>query len=124
MPINNTITPTGRGIPSTTTVTIANGQSLSGAVNLSGFTLIGIDLPATWTTANLTLQASIDNSTWDNVFDSTGTEVTISAAASRFILLNPADFVAIRYLRLRSGTSGTPVNQGGARTITLVVRAI
>lgn len=124
MPINNTITPTGRGIPSTTTVTIANGQSLSGAVNLSGFTLIGIDLPSAWTTANLTLQASIDNSTWDNVFDSTGTEVTISAAASRFVLLNPADFVAIRYLRLRSGTSGTPVNQGGARTITLVVRAI
>lgn len=124
MPVNNTITPTGRGIPSTTTVTIANGQSLSGAVNLSGFTLIGIDLPSAWTTANLTLQASIDNSTWDNVFDSTGTEVTISAAASRFVLLNPADFVAIRYLRLRSGTSGTPVNQGGARTITLVVRAI
>ena len=67
MPINNTITPTGRGIPSTTTVTIANGQSLSGAVNLSGFTLIGIDLPSAWTTANLTLQASIDNSTWVDV---------------------------------------------------------
>ena len=124
MPINNTITPTGRGIPTTTTATIANGQSLSGAVNLSGFTLIGIDMPASWTTANLTLQASIDNSTWDNVFDSLGTEVTITAAASRFILLNPADFVSVRYLKVRSGTSGTPVNQGGARTITLIVRAI
>ncbi len=124
MRINNTITPTGRGIPTTTTATIANGQSLSGAVNLSGFTLIGIDMPASWTTANLTLQASIDNSTWDNVFDSLGTEVTITAAASRFILLNPADFVSVRYLKVRSGTSGTPVNQGGARTITLIVRAI
>jgi hypothetical protein len=124
MPINNTITPTGRGIPTTTTATIANGASLSGAVNLSGFTLIGIDMPASWTAANLTLQASVDNSTWDNVFDQTGTEVTITAAASRFILLNPADFVSVRYLRVRSGTSGTPVNQGGARTITLIVRAI
>ena len=124
MPINNTITPTGRGIPTTTTVEIANGQSLSGAVNLSGFTLIGIDMPASWTAANLTLQASVDNSTWDNVFDSLGTEVTITAAASRFILLNPADFVSVRYLRVRSGTSGTPVNQGGARNITLIVRAI
>jgi hypothetical protein len=124
MPINNTITPTGRGIPTTTTVTIDNGASLSGAVNLSGFTLIGIDMPASWTAANLTLQASVDNSTWDNVFDSLGTEVTITAAASRFILLNPADFVSVRYLKVRSGTSGTPVNQGGARTITLIVRAI
>jgi hypothetical protein len=81
-------------------------------------------MPATWTAANLTLQASVDNSTWDNVFDSLGTEVTITAAASRFILLNPADFVSVRYLKVRSGTSGTPVNQGGARTITLIVRAI
>jgi hypothetical protein len=124
MPINNSITPTGRGIPTTTTVTIDNGASLSGAVNLSGWTLIAIDMPASWTAANLTLQASIDNSTWDNVFDSLGTEVTITAAASRFILLNPADFVSVRYLKVRSGTSGTPVNQGGARTITLIVRAI
>jgi hypothetical protein len=124
MPINNSIVPTGRGIPTTTTATIDNGASLSGAVNLSGFTLIGIDMPATWTAANLTLQASVDNSTWDNVFDFLGTEVTITAAASRFILLNPADFVSVRYLKVRSGTSGTPVNQGGARTITLIVRAI
>jgi len=97
---------------------------LSGAVNLSGWTLIGIDMPASWTAANLTLQASVDNSTWDDVFDFLGTEVTITAAASRFILLNPADFVSVRYLKVRSGTSGTPVNQGGARTITLIVRAI
>ena len=108
----------------TQTVTIANGASLSDAADIEAKTLIAIDMPASWTTANLTLQASIDNSTWDNVFDSLGTEVTISAAASRFILLNPADFVSVRYLKVRSGTSGTPVNQGGARTITLVVRAI
>jgi hypothetical protein len=108
----------------TQTVTIANGASLSNEVDLETKTLIAIDMPSSWTTANLTLQASVDNSTWDNVFDSLGTEVTILAAASRFILLNPADFVSVRYLKVRSGTSGTPVNQGGARTITLIVRAI
>jgi hypothetical protein len=108
----------------TQTVTIANGASLSNEVDLETKTLIAIDMPASWTAANLTLQASVDNSTWDNVFDSLGTEVTITAAASRFILLNPADFVSVRYLKVRSGTSGTPVNQGGARTITLIVRAI
>ena len=108
----------------TQTVTIANGASLSNAADIEAKTLIAIDMPSSWTTANLTLQASIDNSTWDNVFDSLGTEVTITAAASRFILLNPADYVSVRYLKIRSGTSGTPVNQGGARTITLVVRAI
>lgn len=124
MPINNTITPTGRGIPTTTTVTIANNQSLSPTVDLSGWTLVGIGMPATWTTAGLTLQASTNNSTWKDVYDATGTEVTIQADASQFILLNPQNYFGLRYLKIRSGTSGTPVNQGAARTITLILRAI
>jgi hypothetical protein len=37
-------------------------------------------------------------------------------------MLNIGDWIGVRYMKVRSGTSGTPVNQGGARTITLVVQ--
>jgi flagellar hook protein FlgE len=123
MPINNTITPTGRGVPTTTTATIAINQSLSPAINLSGWTLIGIKMPAAWTAADITLQASVNNSTWVDVYDQLGTELTIEVDASRFVIINSPDLKAIRYLKIRSGTSGTPVNQEAARIITLILRA-
>jgi hypothetical protein len=43
-------------------------------------------------------------------------------AASRYLAQAIGDWVGVRFLRIRSGTAGTPVNQGGARTITLVVQ--
>jgi hypothetical protein len=32
------------------------------------------------------------------------------------------DWVGVRFLKIRSGTAGTPVNQAAARTLTLVVQ--
>lgn len=108
-------------IPTAQPVTIANGASLSDAIRPNGAAMVGIEMPATWTTANLTFQVSVDGTTYNNLYDSTGTEVTVTAAASRYIQLNPASFEGFLYVKVRSGTSGTPVNQGGARTIKVVV---
>lgn len=105
-------------------VSIASGQSLSSAVNLSGRVIVGIIMPGTWTAANLTLQGSMDNSTFYDVYDIDGTELTITAAASRYIVLDPVNYPSLKYLKLRSGTTGTPVNQGGARTIGLLTAAL
>lgn len=105
----------------TRTATIANGASLSGAVEIDGATLVGVVMPAAWTTANLTLQMSADDSNFANVYDELGSEKTITAAASRYILLNPSDYLGSNSLKIRSGTSGTPVNQGGDRTITIIL---
>ena len=101
--------------------TIANAASLSGAVRLSG-TLTGIQMPASWTAANLTFQVSVDGDTYQNVYDSSGSEFVVTAAAARYIPLNPADFIDGRWLKVRSGTSGTPVNQGAERVVQLTVR--
>lgn len=104
-------------------ITIANGAALSGSIDLTGLTIVAIQMPAAWTAANITFQASTtDGGTLQDVYDDAGTEVTVTAAASRFITLSPATSIAYRFLKLRSGTTGTPVNQGGERSITLIVR--
>lgn len=104
------------------TVTIANGASLSGAAGLGrGVSLVGIVMPAAWTAAALTFQGSADSTNFFDLYDA-GTELNIGAGASRYIQVDPAKTDSLMALKVRSGTSGTPVNQGADRTITLVVR--
>ena len=104
--------------------TIANGASLSDALDLSGTSLVGYIMPASWTTANLTFQGSVDGTNFFNLYDKFGNEITHIVAASQFIAVNPADLTCVRYLKLRSGTSASSVNQGAQRQVTLVTRAV
>lgn len=113
--------PVGSQAVETATVTIANGASLSGAVDLGGRKLVAIDMPAAWTAASLTFQASVDGVTYDDIYDG-ATERSLTVAASRYLMQNIGDWVGMRWFRIRSGTAGTPVNQGAARIITLVVQ--
>lgn len=106
---------------STAVATIANGESLSAAVDLGGWRVAGIVMPASWTAANLTLQTSPDGETYNNRYDRSGTEYTITAAASRSIQIPLDDLLSVRFIKVRSGTSGSPVNQGAERSITLVL---
>lgn len=109
------------GVRTNYSVTISNGTSLSSAVDLGGTTLFAIQIPASWTTANITFQASADGVTYANLYDSTGTEVTVTAAASEFIVFSsPAPWLGIRFIKIRSGTSGTPVNQAADRALSIV----
>ncbi len=104
-------------------VIIANGQSLSGVVQIAGKLLVGIIMPAAWDAANLTFQVSRDDVTYNNKYDDAGVEKTITAAAARHIDVVPAEFSGSEWLKIRSGTSGTPVPQTAARTIYLVLRS-
>lgn len=106
-------------------VTIANGTSLSNAQRFDGTTLVGIVMPSSWTAANLTFQVSHDSgTTWNNLYDQSGNEVTVTAAVSRFITLDPASFGGLSYIKVRSGPAATAVNQAADRTVVLVSRAI
>lgn len=115
---------------STVTANIANGASLSGAVALTVYSQasslhpVGILMPAAWTAAGITLQGSVDNcQTFFNMFIQAGTEYTVtSPAASEYMILSPNDLVGINCLKVRSGTSGSPVNQGAARAIGIVLQ--
>lgn len=109
------------------TATISNGTSLSGAVDLgAGARLAGIQMPSAWTSASLTFQVSADGITYVNKFDNFGNEITVpsaSAAAGNGFNLTPGDWDGIRYVKVRSGTSGSAVNQGADRALTLIANS-
>lgn len=102
-------------------VTIPSGATgLSDGFDLKGYTLVRIDMPAAWTAANLTFQVSTDDSTYNDLYISDA-EYTLTAAASRALGVAAADGVRMhRYLKVRSGTSGAPVDQGTDRVLRLV----
>lgn len=108
------------GGPGSATATIANGASLSGAVDLgAGNRLAAIYMPATWTAGGLTFQVSYDGVTFAELQDDTGATISLAVTASVMRRLVLAEWLAFRHLKIRSGTSGTPVNQGGDRVLVL-----
>lgn len=107
------------------TVTIASGASTSGTIDCNDRTLTGFVTPAAWTTAALTIEASMDGTTWiGKLFDSTSTATgsypTVTASSGYAVDINA--LLPWRYLRLRSGTSDTPVVQAAARSFTVIAR--
>jgi hypothetical protein len=110
--------------PSPVTATIASSGSLSAAIDIGTMRSIGIIMPATWTTADLTFSVCDTlGGTYSNLYDAAGTEVDIPVAQAKAYTLSAAMTRLIapwRYIKVRSGTSGAAVNQGGQRIITIV----
>lgn len=107
------------------TVTIPAGESVSDAVDVFSYRCIAIIMPSSWTAANLTFKVSSTlTGTYNDLYDDAGTELTALAAASRVISIDAGSGVMgpVRYLQIRSGTSGTPVVQTAARTLTLLLK--
>lgn len=106
-------------------VSISSGQSLSPSVDLGGLRLFGIVMPSAWTTANLTFQMSQDGGvTWNNMYDTNGTEIVAQASTSRYIAFDPILFSGVQMLRLRSGTSSSAVAQGSDRVLQILLRTL
>lgn len=106
-------------------VTIANGTSVSGAVDLLGYDFIAVALPAAWTAADLTFQTSADNVQYRNVYDGAATpaEITVGADADLWVQIPDTIFRQFgRFVRIRSGTSALAVNQGAERTLYVIGR--
>jgi hypothetical protein len=111
--------------PRTLPATIAAGASLSAAVRLPpGHYLAAIVMPAAWTAAGITFQASADGVTYNDVHDINGTEISVTVAASRIIVLPPTDWYPVPFVRVRSGTSAVPVNQLAERALALLVKPL
>lgn len=103
--------------------TIANGASQSSVIDLRSRRLKAIVMPSSWTAADFTFLASADNVTYQAVYDDNATELTVKAAASRVLTLRDdisSCLEGVGYVKLRSGTSAVPVNQGAARTVFLL----
>ena len=116
---------------SVVSVTIANGTSLSGEANTSGHRLAAIIMPSGWTAASLNFEALQDQPAglpaapvFKPIVDTGGTEVRITTGGDRLIaipLTHALGCSGLGRIKLRSGTSGVPVNQGADRVIKLVL---
>lgn len=113
-----------------TIVTIDASESQSAVVDLGHYTLCGIRLPAAWTTAGLTFLASYDTSegkdaaSYVPIYDADGVELAAAAAADRHVVISPAAFAGVRWLKIRSGTAASPVAQAAERTLILITRPV
>jgi len=117
----------------TATATIANGQSLSGAVDLGdgGMRAFGIIIPSVWTgtTTSITYQAGVPGSdgtcataTWNELYSDGGTEVTttVTGVSTYIVFSQPVTWLGVRCMKVRSGTAGSPVTQGQSTVLTIV----
>lgn len=115
----------------TKVATIANGASVSDAVDIERAQSMALWFPAGWTTASVTLQfAQVETpqaADWHDFYDLSG-EVVLPAGASRVVVFTgglllpgitrvPQTNSAIAKMRIRSGTAASPVNQGAERFI-------
>lgn len=107
--------------PSIETATIANAASLSDSVEVGSGEVVGLMVP-TWTSAEITFQGSHDGTTFSDVHDSAGAEVSIPATTGGRAVQAPAALKGFAFIKIRSGTSGTPVNQGAERLVRVIIK--
>ena len=99
---------------------------LSDAVDIEGYQLSGLIVPSGWVTATaITLQASdaIDG-TFVNVYDDGGSEVALTVAASRCVAIsaNALNIAPLRFVKFRSGTAASPVDQTNSPSLKLILK--
>lgn len=105
------------------TATISSSGSVSSACQIGGrWSLVAIKYPAAWTAAVVTFLVSFDGSTWENLLDDAGNEVTKTVTAGEFRELDSSEFKTAIHIKVRSGTAATPVVQQAERAISLYKR--
>lgn len=102
---------------SVTTVTIANGGTTSAAIEARAYAIYGLIFPAalTSTAMTFTVAEKVDG-TYTALYDSTGTAVSVTVAASRAFDL-PSALASWPYFKIVLGSA-----EGAARTLYLVAK--
>ncbi len=110
------------------TAVITAASALSPQVDLGGYALVGIVVPSNWTTASLSFQVSPDGgTTFGELLTVAGAAYAVSSVtggAQVQIAIDPTALRGARSVKVRSGTSGSPVNQTNTVNVILLVRPI
>jgi hypothetical protein len=106
----------------TVTATIAANGTRSAEIDIgNGRILTGIRMPALWTTANMSFLAGASAALQD-LYDDAGVRVSVVVGGGRTVQIgDPAKWIGIRYLKVRSGATSTSVAQTAARSVVLVM---
>ena len=100
--------------------TIPVNDTVSNAVDLKGTFLCGLVFPSTFDGTQLRFQVSNDGTTFQNYYNTSGTLITMTCAASTTVGIVPSDFAMWRYIKLVSVTTQTTTST----VIGLVTRPI
>lgn len=93
------------------TIDISEHDNLSDIIDVTGLVLIGLELPDTWTTSDITLLASVrgdDEDDLKSVCDEDGTAVTFAAVAQDKLLMVSATspmLAGFTHMRISSTTN-------------------
>lgn len=112
---------------SVATATIANGASVSGSVDLLSTALLGFIAPSGWTAAALSIEVSVDGSNWSAaIYDGSNSAVGSWSAvvAGAAYAVDAVSMLPFRYVRFRSGSGASPVNQGEQRDFIVITRPL
>ena len=102
------------------TITIASSGTTSTAADLTGKSLVGFYLPATFTGTTITFTGAPSSSgTFVAFHDGAGAAYSKTVVQNTLVPLNPADTASLQHVKLVSGST-----EGAERTITLVTKAI
>ncbi len=104
------------------TATIANGQTDSGVIDLSGLELVGLFIPSNFSATSLTFQAATSaGGTFVGVQDGYGSAYSLSVAASKYVPIHNFNVIAgLRFLKLTAASAQTPTDA----VITLALRSL
>jgi hypothetical protein len=79
-------------------------------------------MPFAWDAARVTFQVSYDNIIFRDLYDMYGAEYSMPVSASRAFIAAPADFAGFRYVKVRSGLSGSVTDVSASRVVQFVTR--
>jgi hypothetical protein len=99
-------------------VTIANGQTVSTAADISEKIVTGIEMPAAFTGTALTFQVASDSAgTFQILTKIDGTNYSVTVAAAKNVNIPALDLAGWRFVKIVSGSA-----EGADRVINLMCR--
>lgn len=96
---------------------ISNGTTTSGIIRMVGQVLCQIQIPAAFTGTAITFQSSHDDTTYQPLYNSANTQLSITVVAGRNYNIAPSDFAGCLFLKVVSNAS-----EGSDRTLRLISR--
>lgn len=101
-------------------VPIASGGTTSAVLACNGAVLVGFQMPSGWDSANMSFTASVtEGGTYGAVLNADGAILITAPAANEYIVLNPADFAGVMFLKFVSSAT-----QNAVRNIRAILRGV
>lgn len=102
----------------TVNVTIASGAATSTALLLGGYDVVGMVFP-TMTGATITFEGSVDATTYYDMYNASGTQLSVTAQDNAMVCMAAGDLVAAQEIKIVSSTA-----EAAARTVKMIVRRV